>query len=171
MPVWDQGRIDSVTMSTSPRSPVPQRPTPRRRDLDLDSSSHPSSIPLDAPPEAYLRIVANPFLGFGWFLAVFLGLAFAFQGHLPFEHETRMTAFLVVVFLLFSLFAAPRVVHYHCLDCGATGRLTRWRQHLCPRVAERRLLRQPRRVRGPAPRVQVFLWLWFFAIVLIIAMR
>jgi hypothetical protein len=142
-------------------------PPRRRRDLDLDSSAYPSAIPLDAPPEAYLRVAANPFLAL---FAVLFALAASdgLWSSQPFDGDTRMA--LVVAVWLSLLVAFPWLVQFHCLDCGATGRLKRWRGHLCPRVAERRLLRKPRRVRGPTPSIQIVIWLWVFALTAVVVM-
>jgi hypothetical protein len=112
---------------------------------------------LDHAPEAYLRLMANPFLGcFGlvaWaaLAVMLLRLASDIQGSL---------APLVVMGMLLLLIPLPRLFQYHCLDCGATGRLSRWRQHLCARSAERRRAGRPRRLAGPTPPTQVVLWLW-----------
>ena len=106
-------------------------------------------------PEAYLRLVANPFLGFvyltAWMVLLYETVAVGFAGPL--------TPMLLAV-LVAGLWLIPQLMHYHCLDCGGSGRLLRWRRHVCHRAVERRDARRPRRFRGPTPPVQVILWFW-----------
>jgi hypothetical protein len=124
----------------------------------------PEWFELDHSPESYQRLVSNPFLGIlgviGWLMgmtALFVhGVGGAF---------TPMATLL----LLASLALIPGLFQYHCLDCGATGRLSDWRRHMCPRVAERRLEGRNRRIHGPTPPVQVILWLWILmALILLV---
>ncbi len=65
-----------------------------------------------------------------------------------------LAAVVLVVFLL----------QYHCLDCGATGRLTRWRDHLCGPVRLRSQAGGPLRVRGLSPVAQTVLWFYVLII-------
>ncbi|MEW4570753.1 hypothetical protein AB1L88_23045 [Tautonia sp. JC769] len=120
------------------------------------------SLPVVVHPGSYRRILANPFLGFlgiGLWVAALrqavvnridrLGLVLAFGG----------LALLAVVVL-------PRLFRYHCLDCGRSGRLTRWKRHVCPAVARRIVEGRPRRFRGPRPLAQTFFWAVVLAVVL-----
>jgi hypothetical protein len=110
---------------------------------------------LDGEPEAYLRLVANPFLGLvylvAWLVTLYESLVGGFAGPL-----TPM----LVALLIAGLGLVPGLMQYHCLDCGGTGRLWRWRKHLCHRSLSRREAGRPRRFRGPSPPLQVILWLW-----------
>jgi hypothetical protein len=122
-----------------------------------------AGLELDHSPESYQRLVANPFLGFFAIVAWVLGVLILFKGVLgPF---TPMAALL----MLAALALLPPLFQYHCLDCGATGRLTEWRRHMCPSVAERRLEGRTRRLRGPAPPIQVLLWLWVLMALIVAA--
>jgi hypothetical protein len=97
-------------------------------------------------------LVANPFLGLvglvAWFAAV---RTWVFN-------ETPSLSTIVLCGLGAVLVVRP-LFQYHCLDCGRTGRLTRWREHACERVIARYLAGRPRRLRGPTPGVQTFLWI------------
>lgn len=110
---------------------------------------------LDGEPEAYLRLLANPFLGLlylvGWLVFLYESVVGGFAG--------ALTPMLIVV-LIAGLGLVPYLMEYHCLDCGETGRLIRWRRHLCHRSLARREAGQRRLLRGPTPPVQVALWLW-----------
>lgn len=114
---------------------------------------------LGGEPEAYLRVVANPFLGFayldGWLIVLYEAIFVGFAGAL-----TPM----LIVMLIAGLGLVPHLMQYHCLDCGRTERLSRWRRHHCPRPLERRETGRPRRLRGPSPPIQVVLWIWLLMI-------
>ena len=135
---------------------------PRLRDEDFETTpgALPRSLGLDAG--AYLRVVANPFLAF-FAVVVWLGvLEWTRMGH----------AVSVLMFGLAAAWMVPNLFQFHCLDCRATGRLLRWRLHVCPTSAARRREARPRRFRGPSPWTQVLLWLVptvFFIFVLHVA--
>jgi hypothetical protein len=114
--------------------------------------------PLDSP-EDYLRLIANPFLAILGFLG-WLG-AVIWITHLDIDRELLgpLVPIIAVVFL-FVLWRIGALFQYHCLDCGATGRLSRWREHVCLPSALRQQLGRPKRIRGPSPIVQIVLWLW-----------
>jgi hypothetical protein len=137
-------------------------------DPEFESIRAPGLLaPLDAP-ENYLRLVANPFLAALGFL-VWLG-AVIWLTHLDIDRELigPMVPIIGVVFL-FALWRLGALFQYHCLDCGATGRLSRWREHLCPASASRRQAGRFRRLRGPSLFAQVILWFWaLFALVMLI---
>jgi hypothetical protein len=136
----------------------------RPRDHDLDSSTHAAALPRDEPPETYLRVVANPCLPIA---LLFLGLALTQasmrDGERPSTMGSKVGTFLALC-VAPVVVGLPWLIHYHCLDCGATGAIRRWKDHVCPKVAERRALHRPRRFRGPEPRVQLALWLWALAV-------
>lgn len=106
-------------------------------------------------PELYLRLVANPFLALlylvGWLVALYKTVFGGFAGPL-------WPMLLVILFAGLALF--PYFLEYHCLDCGRTGRLARWRRHLCERSLARLESGRRRRLRGPNPWVQLTLWFW-----------
>lgn len=110
---------------------------------------------LGSEPEAYLRLLANPFLGFTyllvWVTALYQSTFGLFAG--------ALTPVLVTV-LLFGLWLIPMFMQYHCLDCGKTGRLSHWRNHSCLPSVVRREVGKRRRFRGPTPVIQVVLWIW-----------
>lgn len=99
-------------------------------------------------PEAYQRLVANPFLALSgvsfWLALIRLAL------------DSRQFALLVVA--VASAAVLPRLPRFHCLDCGATGRLGDWRRHCCDRVEGRRFSGRPRRFRGPGVAKQTAIW-------------
>ena len=110
---------------------------------------------LGGKPEAYLRLVANPFLAFAfvdvWLIVLHESVVGEFAGPLmP----------ILVVVLLAGLGLVPSFMHYHCLDCGKSGRLLRWRKHVCHKALARREAGVRRKARGPTPPVQVILWIW-----------
>jgi hypothetical protein len=74
---------------------------------------------------------------------------------------------MMLVVLGGALMLLPSLTHVHCLDCGATMRLSDWRRHLCPTAAARRLAETPRTWRGPSPTVQfwlAFLLAWILSL-------
>lgn len=107
-------------------------------------------------PEAYLRLVVNPFLALlylvAWLMALYYSVVSWFAGALTVTF---------IVTLIFGLWLTPYFIHYHCLDCGETGRLLRWKKHVCHRALARRESGRRRMLRGPSPPIQVVLWFWF----------
>lgn len=144
-----------------PRNGPPHGPSPHRDpEFGLLAVGPSELVPSDIAPESYLRIAANPFLGLAglvawlmvgkWFLTV-LKRSPELIGPL---------APILVILLIASLWLLPYLFHYHCLDCGGSGRLSRWTRHACPTSVYRRLAGRPRRWRGPTPFTQIVLWLW-----------
>jgi hypothetical protein len=140
-------------------------PPPPTLDPEFRPQLTDRSLPTVVHPGAYRRILANPFLGFlgiGLWVAAFrqvllsrldpVGLVVAFGG-LP----------------LLAIVLLPRLFRYHCLDCGRSGRLGRWKLHVCPAVALRIVEGRPRRFRGPRPLAQTFFWGVLLAVVLALA--
>lgn len=135
-------------------------------DPEFQSSLSEPLVELDFAPQRYQRLVANPFLGLlaflGWLGVLYDAIFGGFAG--PFTP-------MLLVLMIASLWLIPGLLQFHCLDCGTTARLSRWRRHVCPRIAERRLANHPRRLRGPTPPVQVVLWLLAFVTVVLCANR
>jgi hypothetical protein len=153
---------DAPTPEPTP-APTPPELPPAGRDPEFDPVLNTEGLELDHSPESYQRLVANPFLGF-FAIILWLGALYTlFLGYLgPF---TPMAALL----LMSSLALLPPLFQFHCLDCGATGRLSGWRRHMCPSVAERRLEGRVRHLRGPAPPIQILLWLWVLMALIVAA--
>ena len=148
--------------AASPTGPTDGPPFPSRtpnvpaagRDPEFGSVAGLAGLELDHSPESYLRLLANPFLGLaailGW-LGTIRALLGGFAGAL-----TPMA----VVLMFAALYLLPGLFHYHCLDCGRSGKLRLWKRHMCARVAERRAEGRVRRLRGPSPPAQLVLWIW-----------
>jgi hypothetical protein len=119
---------------------------------------------LDHDPEDYLRIVANPFLAF-FVLAAAIGVLFV-PASMTFANNLK--GVLVPLLFITALLLHTRFYQYHCLDCGTTGRLTRWKSHSCPLSDERRRLGRKRRLRGPTPAIQVIAWIYVVCMVAVI---
>jgi hypothetical protein len=99
-------------------------------------------------PEDFQRLLANPFLA-GAFLMLWFGAA-------PWLLFGRPASWVVPTFA--SLIAIRYLLHFHCLDCGETGRLGKWREHRCEAVRLRVQAGQIRWSRGPTPGTQSVLW-------------
>lgn len=121
--------------------------------LDPDfSSSLPPRRRLPPPiiPQEYQRLVANPFLAVLYLIASMAAIRFVVL-------VKNLFLFLAVVA---SLGLSFLLFQYHCLDCGRTGWLFRWRRHACERVVERQSTGRVRRFRGPTPILQTILWVY-----------
>jgi hypothetical protein len=140
----------------------PAGPPPPQRDPEFDAgAAGPAElVPPVISPESYLRILANPFLGFAGFVLWLACLLWAVRemSRNP-DLNGPLAPIVFVVFVAF-LWLLPGLFQFHCLDCGRTGRLSRWRQHVCPPSSARRIAGQPRILRGPTPLGQIILWLW-----------
>jgi hypothetical protein len=119
-------------------------------ELDAPRGSPPVSSSPARAPEDYQRLVANPFLALLGLVLWCLALRQVLQ-------EKSLVLFLPI---LLSVGGVVFLLQYHCLDCGATGLLFRWRRHACERVRERRLDGRPLRFRGPRPWTQLVLWIY-----------
>ena len=98
--------------------------------------------------EAYQRLIANPFLG----VMALGGSCLAINAAIEVQQldlEVLAASTLIVSRWLFQ---------FHCLDCGSTGWLRRWRDHECHTVRGRLASNRPRRIRGPKPSTQTVLW-------------
>ncbi len=119
-------------------------------DPEFDPAPARRSVVYVDDTRSYQRLVVNPFLAL---LALIGWVALMRFGY----RERILLAFLLAQVLpVVALF----VVQYHCLDCGATGRLSRWKDHACESVLARQLAGRPRRFRGPNPRSQMLFWIY-----------
>ena len=129
------------------------RPNPPTHDPDLDPP-RPAARANGRPPlylEEFQRLVANPFLAVFWLIVLF-GIV----------REALATKSLPLLGLAAcGLLVLGHLLQYHCRDCGETGRLFRWRSHACPGVLARQQYGRARRFRGPNPRTQLILWIYF----------
>jgi hypothetical protein len=141
------------------------RNPPLRADLDFRPVATERSLPPVVDPASYRRMIFNPFLGI-----------FAVAGWLAALREVVLTTFpdrpghgaLCLLFLSYLATLLPRFFQFHCLDCGRTGRLSRWKRHVCPAIARRILEGRPLRFRGPGPLAQMLFWGYLLAGVLVI---
>jgi hypothetical protein len=135
---------------------------PVERDPEFRPLVHARRVAEDLEPGPYHRVLANPFLGL---LGVFVWIGVLYR--LLHDGLAGPLDVALTVLVLASGLGLPRLFQYHCLDCGKTGPLRRWKQHICPRVAERHFAGRPRRFRGPSPGVQVVLWLYALLMILV----
>lgn len=139
---------------------------PLAADPDFRSVVSERSLHSVIEPGVYRRVLANPFLGFLGIALWVVGLRYTM---LLFEMERPAVSILILVVLLAVAIRIPRLFHFHCLDCGRTGSLRRWKEHICPAVARRLLEGRPLRFPGPRPLVQLLFWGYFLAVLLVIA--
>jgi hypothetical protein len=139
----------------------PALPPPTRDpEFDPGPAAPADLIPSPINPHLYLRVVANPFLGFAGWVGWLCLLMVVFRKLRGIPELFGPLAPVMVLAFLMLLWLVPGLFHYHCLDCGRTGRLSRWREHVCVHSSWRRSADRPRLLRGPPPLVQVVLWLW-----------
>ncbi len=136
--------------------PTPDPMTgPGVHDHDLD---FPMARPRD--PEirgnliGYQRLVANPFLAILGILAWYA----------LFRHVVQSRRLDLFFPALGSLGLIYFLFQYHCLDCGATGWLARWRNHACTRAMQRKLSGAPPRYRTLTPVAQTMLWFYLLIV-------
>ena len=116
------------------------------RELDLQPR-RPRTAPLE-PIGDCQRLVANPLLGVLFWIVAFMMLRASLRRH-------DLTLF---VWALLFVLVGIAFMQYHCLDCGKTGWLLRFRIHACPAVIARRESQWMRRFRGPGLKVQLVVW-------------
>ena len=138
-------------------------PPPVSSDPEFRPAFSDRAVPRTSDPGAYRRMLANPFLGILGVSAWLMALRFLMIDANGFAGRSA----LLCVGLPIAALLLPRLFHYHCLDCGRTGALGRWKRHVCPAVAQRIVEHRPRRRRGPPPMVQLLLWLFVFVAVLL----
>lgn len=133
---------------------------PRPHDPDLDRPpSAPSARGEPSLEQEYQRLVANPFLALA---AFFLWLDAARRALLA-----RNLVF--VLLLLAALATLAALLQFHCLDCGATDLLFRWKRHVCHHALARQSAGRRRWLRGPNPATQTLLWIYVVAIASLLA--
>lgn len=135
-----------MASANRPRPPAPHGLPDRDFDLLRGDAVRPHVVRPVAPE--YQRLVANPFLAV-------LGLI-AWGWALVSAVEARRLDLAALV--ASSALGVRYLLQFHCLDCGRTGRLSRWRGHVCTRVQDRLTAGRPRRFGGPSPGRQTFLW-------------
>ena len=108
----------------------------------------------------FQRLVVNPFLAVLVFVMIVALWREGVTRRSPALFQLGVGLLLVDVFL----------VQYHCLDCGATGWLLRYRRHACPTVMSRWQRQEWRRFRGPGVRLQLVVWLILVAAVFVLAL-
>jgi hypothetical protein len=106
----------------------------------------------------FQRLVVNPFLAVLVFIIIVALWREGVTRRSPALFQLGVGLVLVDVFLL----------QYHCLDCGATGWLLRYRRHACPTVMLRWQRGEWRRFRGPGVKLQLVAWLILVAAALVL---
>jgi len=126
------------------------------RDVDSQAGRLPR-VPKELLTE-YQRIVVNPLLGVLAWVATTALLSVGVR-------RRSLALFLSGL----SLLVVGFLVHqFHCLDCGATGWLVRYRSHACPKVLARYQEREFRRFRVPNVATQITIWFYLLAAVLLL---
>ncbi|RUL85057.1 hypothetical protein [Tautonia sociabilis] len=138
-------------------------PVPLEADPEFRAVASARGLPSVVDPGAYRRVLVNPFLGLlgagAWVAAARAVLVVGVEG---------MARPLLLVWLLVGAILLPRLFQFHCLDCGRTGRLARWRRHVCPKIARRIVEGRPLRIRWPGPIAQLVVWGYVLAVVLVL---
>ena len=130
-----------------PRGTAPDAPT-HDRDLDFDPPAAGATMARRRPtPSEYQRLVANPFLAVFW-LIVLVRASHA----RPWPSRSLLAS---SGSPLAACSALGYLLQYHCLDCGPTGLLFRWRSHACPTRLARQ---QTGRARRSAARTRTRRW-------------
>jgi hypothetical protein len=152
----EAGQVNSMlpTADSSGGHPQPSRPA-HDPEFDRVPARTPIRHAYYGDSSAYQRLVVNPFLAF---LTLISWVAMTRLGY----RNRLLAVFLLAQGLPVLAYFA---VQFHCLDCGATGRLSRWKDHACESVVARRLAGRPRRFRGPNPRSQMLLWFYGLIVV------
>jgi len=135
-----------MATANRPEAPEPHGLHDRDFDLSRGEAGRPRVVRPVSPE--YQRLVANPFLGLLGLIAWGWALTGAVAAR-RFDFAMPVAA---------SVLGVHFLLQFHCLDCGRTDRLSRWRGHVCTRVQDRLAAGRPRRFRGPSPGRQMFLW-------------
>ena len=144
---------------------------PRVPDSEVDPEFH---LPVrrvghDEVDEEHLRILVNPFLAIFGFLIWLAALRGVLSAGL---NRDMMGPLIPVIGLVFiaSLWWLKGLLRFHCLDCGTTDRLSRWRRHACGPSIDRQMAGRRSWLRPPPPFVQFILWLWVLLLIGLAAM-
>jgi hypothetical protein len=135
-------------------------PGPDVFDRDLDPAPRRSRDPASVSIAPFQRLVVNPFLTVLLLVIIVAILRFATQTQNTALFQIGIGLILVDVLL----------VQYHCLDCGATGWLIRYRKHGCPTVVTRFQRGEWRRFRGPSVKLQLAGWIVILATAFILGL-
>ncbi|MCA1684517.1 MAG: hypothetical protein LC745_00730 [Planctomycetia bacterium] len=112
-----------------------------------------------APHQDDQRLLANPFLAV-------LGMIAWYEAIRRVVQARRLDLFFPV---LASLVMVIYLFQFHCLDCGATDRLSRWRDHACGPVRLRANAGFSRPVHAMTPVSQTVLWFYVLAVSTVVA--
>lgn len=124
---------------------------PQRFDPELDPHPPRHRRRQGRVPRDCQRLVANPFLA----LLVFLGGLSMFGQAMLIDGMPMVP---LALGALATVALSIYLLHYHCLDCGKTGWLFRWRYHCCAVVADRQRTGTGRLMPGMSPVNQTLLW-------------
>ena len=129
------------------------------RDLDLQPRrARPEPI---EPIEDRQRLVANPLLGVLFWIVAFMMLRESVR-----RHESDPVCLGAALFVLVGIV----FMQFHCLDCGKTGWLLRYRRHACPAVIARRESKWVRQFRLAGLKVQLVVWFILMMAALVLGM-
>jgi hypothetical protein len=132
----------------------------RPHDPEIDRPVAPRRLWSDEPFHLEnQRLVANPFLALAAFCVWLKGAVWALEA----RHLGAFTG------LLLLLGGVVWLLQFHCLDCGTTGVLFRWKGHACERALRRQTERRPIRFRTPNPVAQLVLWAYAVTVAAILA--
>jgi hypothetical protein len=129
-------------------------------DRELDPQPHRPAGPQRDTVVPFQRLVVNPFLAVLVFIIIVWLWSEGLKWQSPALFQLGVGLLIVDVFL----------VQFHCLDCGATGWLLRYRRHACPTVLARWGRSEWRRFRGPGVRLQLASWLILLASVTVLVL-
>jgi hypothetical protein len=136
------------------------QPGPDVFDPDLDPQPQRPARLDRASIVAFQRLIVNPFLAVLLFVVIVAIWRMSFARRSPGLFQLGVVLFTVDVF----------TVQFHCLDCGATGWLLRYRRHACPTVLARWQRGERPRFRGPGVRLQLTSWLILLAGALVLVL-
>ena len=145
------------TMATANGAPADPMSGHALHDREIDDAPSPRvSARTRVVHQSYQRLIANPFMAMlaiiAWFAAV--------------RQTVLMKRLDLFGLAVLSLGLVVFLFQYHCLDCGATGRLMRWREHACEAVRRRSQTGQMPRYHLITPVAQTLAW--FYLLILVV---